>query len=289
MQEELPPGNREASERRDVQSSGCISLKMLTSASPDCLEEGISEMDVLLGRNTTTWSHEGNRRFQRVITMMLDEYQAATDKASRNYMVSQVIAVIRQSGGRFKKKNPHTNQWEELSVDKVRTKVSHALRDGLDRKTGKRKHRKVRAQQRSESSFPPSTPPSGVFSKEEIVSDGSSSIASSTSSTTSCDFGWVLDDDKKDEDSEFLQLIDAVLGPTSKKSSLVDPFDFRGDTEPTPFDSSLVPDATELSVTRLLLEDTAPSWLFHEYHHVVLPHCHQQEFNPGDDFQGNSA
>jgi hypothetical protein len=171
-------------------------------------------MDVLLGRNSTTWSHEGNRCFQRVIALLLDEYQEATDKASRNYTVSQVIAVIRQSGGRFKKKNPQTNQWEELSIDKVRNKVSHALRDGLDGKTGKRKHRKVRAQKRSQSSCPPSTPSSGVFSREEVVSDGSSSTASSTN--TSCDFGFV-DDDKKDEDSEFLQLINAVLGPTSKK------------------------------------------------------------------------
>jgi len=91
--------------------------------------------DVLSGRNATIWSHEGNRCFQRVVAHMLGAVNA-TDKVSRNQIVSQVIAAIHQRGGRFLKKNATTNQWEELPIEKVRAKVSHALRDRLDGETG---------------------------------------------------------------------------------------------------------------------------------------------------------
>jgi hypothetical protein len=184
-------------------------------SSSDFLEDGIKEMDVLSGRNTTTWSHKGNRCFQRVVVLMLGEFQEAKGKDSRNHVISQVIAVIRQSGGRFLRKNPDTNEWEELPVDKVRTKVAHALRDGLDGRSGRRRRRQLRAQQRQEHQRTSSVVPSSVFSREEVISDGSS-IASSTN--TNSDHDWV-DANEEDEDSDFLEHINAVLGPIPRRQT----------------------------------------------------------------------
>jgi hypothetical protein len=203
----------------------------ISVASPVFLEETlINDMDVLSGRNTTTWSHEGNRSFQRVVAHTLGAFLNATDKVSRNQIVSQVIATIHQRGGRFLKKIATTDQWEELPIEKVRAKVSHALRDRLDGETGRRKHRKVRAQQqrRGRYSGPPSSPTdsSVCSSLEGIVSDdGGSSKSSSTSYNTSCDHthcGWWVDDNNKkkeeDEDSEFLEFIKTVFGADAPRT-----------------------------------------------------------------------
>jgi hypothetical protein len=244
MQRELPYSvSREASQ---LWTSNGIDFGPVKLLSSDVLQAGLHPKDILLGRNTTNWHYEGNQYFQFVIDLMLKEYQEATNKIWRNHVVSKVIALIRESGGRFKKRNPETNQWEELSYEKARTKVSHALRDGLDRKTGKRKYRRAVRAENQTHPFPTHSPSqmsavlSNIFSKEEFTSEDSS-MGSSTSSLVSS-----TEDIKNDEDSSddsFSQLINAVLGPLADPSE-----NFGGeDTWRTPFDFAMAADSMEPS------------------------------------------
>ncbi len=179
--------------------------------------EGVTSMDILYGRTKRSWNHSGNRLFKNEITDALGEYQAAKTRACRIHVVNKVVDLIRQRGGRFLKKDDETNRWTELSIHTIREKVWHALRDGVDGVTGKRKHReRKRVGEKvlgGRTSAPPSLPsammPRPFVLSREFFSEGSS-VESSVHRFSEQD--WV--EDTADNETDFLDHINNVLGPT---------------------------------------------------------------------------
>ncbi len=198
---------QEAARRSDDRPSGSLQ---------DLELEGVTPMDILCGRTKRSWNHNGNRLFKNTITAAFGEYQAAKTRASRTDVVNKVVDVIRQRGGRFLNKDEETNRWKELSINKTREKVWHALRDRLDGATGKRKHRERKRWPEKErggrTSAPPSLPSTTMqrpfLPARDFFSEGSS-IESSAHTFSEQD--WV--EDTTDNEMDFLDHINEVLGP----------------------------------------------------------------------------
>ncbi|CAJ1959146.1 unnamed protein product [Cylindrotheca closterium] len=93
---------------------------------------GLSAADVLCGRDKISHAHIGNKRFRQIIEKNREEYQTAASRDAKTNITCRIVAMIRESGGRFLKQNETTNQWEDVGDGYAREKVSHALRSAKD-------------------------------------------------------------------------------------------------------------------------------------------------------------
>mmetsp|Transcript_27998 Transcript_27998/g.68164 ORF Transcript_27998/g.68164 Transcript_27998/m.68164 type:complete len:216 (-) Transcript_27998:43-690(-) len=93
---------------------------------------GLSAADVLCGRDKVSHAHVGNKRFRQIIEKNREEYQTAPSRDAKTTITCRIVAMIRDSGGRFLKQNAKTNEWEDVGDGYAREKVSHALRSAKD-------------------------------------------------------------------------------------------------------------------------------------------------------------
>lgn len=66
---------------------------------------------VLCGRGKDYYNAVGNRRFRVIVKMSLERYAKAENKSEKGQIVSEVVDVVRQSGGAFIK-HQHGAWWE---------------------------------------------------------------------------------------------------------------------------------------------------------------------------------
>lgn len=83
--------------------------------------------DVLSGRGGGTNIHPGNRNFRDLINMHRRAYLKAT-KNDKPAISRAVVRAIRETGGKFLKKNEKEGQWYEIGDDAAREKASQAFR-----------------------------------------------------------------------------------------------------------------------------------------------------------------
>ncbi|CAJ1934540.1 unnamed protein product [Cylindrotheca closterium] len=92
--------------------------------------EGIStfaDADVLSGRGGGTNVHPGNRTFRDLINTHRREYLKAK-KNDKPAISRAIVKIIRDTGGRFLKKDGKSNMWVEIGDTLAREKTSQALR-----------------------------------------------------------------------------------------------------------------------------------------------------------------
>lgn len=93
-------------------------------------KEGTSffqDNDVLSGRGGGTNVHPGNRNFRDLINLHRRAYLKAR-KNDKPAISRAIVRAIRESGGRFLKKQNKSSLWFEIGDDAAREKTSQALR-----------------------------------------------------------------------------------------------------------------------------------------------------------------
>lgn len=93
-------------------------------------KEGLSfyeESDVLCGRGGGTNVHPGNKLFRDLINSHRREYLRAK-KNDKPDISRSIVRTIRETGGRFLKRDEKAGLWFEIGDDGAREKTSQALR-----------------------------------------------------------------------------------------------------------------------------------------------------------------
>lgn len=85
------------------------------------------DADVLSGRGGGTNVHPGNRNFRDLINLHRRAYLKAR-KNDKPAISRSIVRTIRQSRGKFLKKDEKTGLWYEIGDDAAREKTSQALR-----------------------------------------------------------------------------------------------------------------------------------------------------------------
>lgn len=88
--------------------------------------EGVTNEDVLCGRQSLALRHVGNRSYLKVIHSYALQYQSSKHKSEKARITSKVIRDIHRRGGRFMKQTDLG--WVKLDRRNVYDKVQHALR-----------------------------------------------------------------------------------------------------------------------------------------------------------------
>ena len=92
--------------------------------------------DVLCGRGRKCYFHKGNEHFRQVVVSMIPNYNSASSKIEKGYILSVIVQKIRDRAGigGFIKKDNKNGQWYEVGDFLAREKVSQAFRDTLSDK-----------------------------------------------------------------------------------------------------------------------------------------------------------
>lgn len=85
--------------------------------------------DVLCGQDATYGHHPGNVLLRQQIEEAMEPYIQATDRSDKIAMIDGIIRIMRETyAARFLRLDETNVQWEQVSEQSVRDKVSHALR-----------------------------------------------------------------------------------------------------------------------------------------------------------------
>ena len=85
-----------------------------------------SEADVLFGRGRGMSKHPGNARFRKIIDQHVPQYEKA-GKYEKTSIAENIVRIIKESEGRFLRLGK-SGEWEHVSDEAARNKVSHAFR-----------------------------------------------------------------------------------------------------------------------------------------------------------------
>lgn len=88
-----------------------------------------TENDVLCGRGTVSFQHEGNQSFRFLIAYHIPNYQKAQTKKDKMILVNHITHLIFKRGGRFLRPQGSTPLWYAMGLRDSRRKVGHSLRD----------------------------------------------------------------------------------------------------------------------------------------------------------------
>jgi hypothetical protein len=94
----------------------------------------IRASDVLCGRVRACTRHRGYRAYRDLVRAHRVRYLEASSRRGEKARIAASIAnEVRRQGGRFLEMTKEKDLWAVVSPDKVRDKVSHALRVAADR------------------------------------------------------------------------------------------------------------------------------------------------------------
>lgn len=100
---------------------------------------GLRPEDVVCGRDKLSHSHDGNRRFRKIIHAYRERYQTQKRREEKTKITAKIINMILSEGGRFLRMDEANGTWVELDAAAMHEKVSHSLRSARDPQRAKEK------------------------------------------------------------------------------------------------------------------------------------------------------
>jgi hypothetical protein len=83
--------------------------------------------DVLFGRDSESWNHDGNKHFRAIVADYQDDYHSTKLRSRKVEIVARIIEELKQRGARFLKRDRDSVGWYEVDrkqvVEKVRCMV----------------------------------------------------------------------------------------------------------------------------------------------------------------------
>ena len=90
--------------------------------------------DIVCGRGSECFNHDGNQAFRKVISEILSKYAATNSRHKKSMIVVDIINNIRSQGKRqcrFIRFSKEEKRWYEISEAQVRQKVGQCIRDTI--------------------------------------------------------------------------------------------------------------------------------------------------------------
>jgi hypothetical protein len=152
----------------------------------------VTPYTVLCGRGKDCFDSVGNRRFRILVQCQLGRYALAETKSAKSRIVSDIVELIRDSGGAFVKEKE--GRWYEVGDVVAREKVGSLIRDFLFTRYRSASKCKVARRQHLRNSLRCSPGKSSLVEDDEDPYDGED----------------CQNDDDDDDDDDALSLTSAV-------------------------------------------------------------------------------
>ena len=140
---------------------------------------GVGPKDILCGKGRRCFEHAGNHRYRVIIGMSMERYNKQQTKSARSAIVRDVTELVLASGARFLKRGKDdSGDWQELSREEARIKVSQTMRDAA---RGSRSTANTKAAARRQQEVPIATRRPSVVSSSRVPNDCSASMPAMSS------------------------------------------------------------------------------------------------------------
>lgn len=125
--------------------------KAVDTTSISC-DEGveIKHMDVLCGRGKNSFNHIGNKEFRDIVAVAIPGYVAAVSRSNKSEIVTNIVRLVRENGGRFLKRDGKRGVWYVLNYTQSKEKAGHAIRDATITEDSKKERANKRKKQRGQ-------------------------------------------------------------------------------------------------------------------------------------------
>lgn len=144
-----------------------------------------SSCHIIIGRGRAVKNHSANKKFDKLISIVAPEYQAANCKAEKGAILTRLMDKIHSEGPNagFVKKDPATGLWQPVDESLARTTAAQAIRNFLH--SSYRSSKQFKQQRRLQQIRDGLIPTSGTTRsyKSNCVSPDSSDDESSVTST----------------------------------------------------------------------------------------------------------
>jgi hypothetical protein len=99
------------------------------------MDSNLLPMDVYCGKDRTLENNEGNKIYRQLIVENVSLYNSIKEKRDKMKMTAYILQEFkrRSNNGAFKRLDQN-NGWIACTQDKVRDKISHALRDPVKKR-----------------------------------------------------------------------------------------------------------------------------------------------------------
>lgn len=87
----------------------------------------LTDKDVVLGKGRIIQNLPGNIQFRNMVRSLTNKYELASNRIEKTFLTMQVVADIKNSGGRFLKEDAEGEVYVEVPSDVARLKVSSAF------------------------------------------------------------------------------------------------------------------------------------------------------------------
>ena len=115
-----------------------------------------------------SFNHVGNRKFRDIVAEAIPGYVTATSRATKSEIVTSIVRKVRESGGRFLKRDNDRKVWYVLNYTQSKEKAGHAIRDATITEESKKQRARKRKLMRAAAAGN-STPRKGAESPDLSV------------------------------------------------------------------------------------------------------------------------
>lgn len=102
-----------------------------------------------------SFNHVGNRKFRDIVAEAIPGYVTATSRATKSEIVTSIVRRVRESGGRFLKRDNDRKVWYVLNYTQSKEKAGHAIRDATITEDSKKQRAHKRKLMRAAASGTP--------------------------------------------------------------------------------------------------------------------------------------
>jgi len=88
-----------------------------------------ARIDILFGRDSDSWNHEGNRNFRELVVKHQEKYHVTQARSDKVSIVANIVSELKASGAKFLKRDNDSKMWFEVDRKACIEKVGHAIRD----------------------------------------------------------------------------------------------------------------------------------------------------------------
>ncbi|CAB9513267.1 expressed unknown protein [Seminavis robusta] len=124
----------------------------MESTKPSMEGVDIKPMDVLCGRGKNSFNHVGNRKFRDIVAEAIPGYVTATSRATKSEIVTSIVRLVQENGGRFLKQDTKRKVWYVLNYTQSKEKAGHAIRDATITEESKKQRARKRKMMRAAAS-----------------------------------------------------------------------------------------------------------------------------------------
>lgn len=104
-------------------------------------ESDYDDRDVLFGKGAHGNHHDGNKKWKKIVSNRVEEYQTASNNDEKKEICAEIVSQWRQGGGRFLDRKNNPGKWYDIGDGIAASKTAQRFRDQISQNKRAKKNK----------------------------------------------------------------------------------------------------------------------------------------------------